>query len=183
MVRNVPTIMETWRWLFTGYVDWHSLATLLAELCAPQEDRQLVARAWQAADIAFTAVEERVAEGTSGMLWKPLKKLMRLAQRRRALDKPQGILPAGQSWLPESFANVSMGPSGGSSAGLDMSMNAADVSLPTDFGFGLDPLDDSWMNWQGFVDDLAQNSFIGWSTSLVPFHQQETSSGGWPNMQ
>jgi len=171
-----------WHWLFTGYVDWHSLATLLAELCAPQDDRQLVARAWQAADIAFAAVEERVAEGTSGMLWKPLKKLMRLARRRRALDEPGGDLPLGQSWLPESFANVSMQPSSGS-GGLDTLMNVADTSLPTDFGFGLDPLDDSWMNWQGFVDDLAQNSFIGWSTSLAPFHQQDSGSGGWPSMQ
>lgn len=159
-----------WHWLFEGYVDWHPLATILAELCSPQTDSQLVERAWKAADKAFAHVAARVAEGTSGTLFQPIKKLMRMAQQRRAMEQPK-LYPTSQAqlaWPVQSLMPVS------SEAPLsNAAMSGMNTSMSMDFDFNINMMDDSWMNWQGFVDDLAsQNSYIGWTSNL----------GGWPQL-
>lgn len=177
-------VCEPWTWLFHAYVDWHPLAILLAELCSPQTDALLVQRAWRQADYAFENVASKIAEGTQGTLWKPLRNLMRMAQQRRALD--QALLPpvSGQEWIsPTAATTMPMSQPAstmpmGSMSGLDTMSSGLDPSLPTDFGFGSLPLDDSWMNWQGFVDDMTQNSYTGWTPSMPPFPPND-GAGGW----
>ena len=70
------------RWLVTIYVQWHALAVALAELCV-QTEGSLVQRAWKAVDAVFDRSADRVADSNSGLLWRPIKKLMRKAQLQR----------------------------------------------------------------------------------------------------
>lgn len=172
----IQGVSEPWNWLFEGYVDWHPLAVCLAELCSPQEDSQLVDRAWRVVDIMFAVVARQIAEGTQGTLWKPLRKLMRMAQQRRAVDQAQTRQALGDP-LTATQGDM-MAPS--EITAIDTAMRGLDASLPTDFATGSYPMDDPWMNWQGFVDDVALNSYNEWATSLLPF-QPDTSSGGWPS--
>lgn len=187
-----------WHWLFKSYVDWHPLAIILAELCSPacQHDPLLVERAWAAVDAAFRRLGTRVAEGTSGSLWQSLRKLFRMAQRRRAMDRslsyattattttaaPVAPSPTWPTWPVLEGQGVAMSTGaggGGDQMGLlDMDLTTGGMSQApgtgAEFDYGrMGLMDDSWMNWQGFVDDLAQNSYIGFTTDL----------GSWPQMQ
>lgn len=163
-----------WHWMFEGWVDWHPLAVLLTELCSPQHDQQLVQRAWQVADVAFDRIALSVAEGTRGMLWKPLKKLMRIAQRKRALDQPQPLVVPTSGWANDDAASLLLEQSD-----LSTIMTRLDTSAAAGFDFTTGQMDDSWMNWQGFVDDLAQNSYTGWTTDIMPF-QPAAALDDWP---
>ncbi|KAG8533463.1 uncharacterized protein KY384_002246 [Bacidia gigantensis] len=71
-----------WRWFFKTYVQWHALATTLAELCV-QTKGPLVERAWRIVDIVFDDWAARIADSPNGMLWRPMKKLMTKAQTKR----------------------------------------------------------------------------------------------------
>lgn len=167
-------ITQPWHWMFEGWVNWHPLAVLLTELCSPQHDQQLVQRAWQVADAAFGQVALSVAEGMQGMLWKPLRKLMRIAQRKRALDQPQPSKVLEPGWASDNAASIPLEQSDPSTM-----IAVSDMSTAADFDFTMGEMDDSWMNWQGFVDDLTQNSYMGWTTDIMPF-QPVPSIGDWP---
>ena len=77
-----------WRWFFKTYVQWHSLATTLAELCIQTRGVQ-VERAWRIVDTVFDDWAARIADSRSGMLWRPMKKLMAKAQAKRAQTRSQ----------------------------------------------------------------------------------------------
>ena len=71
-----------WRWFFKTYVQWHSLATTLAELCV-QTKGPLVEKAWRIVDLVFDDLSARIADSPNGMLWRPMKKLRSKAQAKR----------------------------------------------------------------------------------------------------
>ena len=77
-----------WRWFFKTYVQWHSLATTLAELCIQTKGAQ-VERAWRIVDAVFDDWAARIADSPTGMLWRPMKKLMAKAQAKRAQTRMQ----------------------------------------------------------------------------------------------
>ncbi|KAL1301857.1 hypothetical protein AAFC00_006042 [Neodothiora populina] len=192
-----------WHWMFESYVNWHSLAVVLAELCSSSlQNTELVERAWRTAESNFEYVAVKVAEGANGGLWKPIRKLMRMARRRRAMHQAQMQAATSQAQayqpntqqqqqqqqqqeLPMTSTTTAM------STNLDLfasmvSTTPASIptdsltdgepasTLPMDYDLSMGQMDDSWMNWQGFVDDLAQNSYIGWTMNM--------GVGSWPAM-
>jgi hypothetical protein len=74
--------VTAYRWLFSVYVTWHALAVTLAELCT-HTDGPLVQHAWTVVDTVFETIASRIADSNQGMLWHPIKKLMKKAQRQR----------------------------------------------------------------------------------------------------
>jgi hypothetical protein len=159
---------EPWHWLIKGFVDWHGLAVLLAELCNPdQYDPQLVERAWTVALLAFDTLSEQIAEGVQGPLWKPMKKLMRSAQKKR---QDRGSFSASTTTATiTNNTDVALGFQGHLSAYTTsaMDMLALDpLTGPPENGWTdtseLDPLQASWFNWQSFTDDLAMSNGYGW---------------------
>ena len=96
---------------------------------------------------------------------------MKMAQKRRALDEAQTLPGTDSTW----FAQTSMASLPGATD-LGTAMGGLEASLPADLDFGMGSVDDSWMNWQGFMDDMTQNSGMGWTDS-VGFPPQWASDG------
>lgn len=168
-----------WHWYFNGFVSWHPLATLLTELCSSQSNRELVERAWRSAEIVFSIEASKIAEGSAGPIWRPLKKLMVMARQHKATElhvKHDDLLRAGldPGSLPtpdqvnrhpgqdynqyQSSSSRQYGeewPSSRQHFELDGSLQEMSTSL-------FDNLDDSWANWQGFVDDVARGNSADW---------------------
>jgi hypothetical protein len=67
------------KWVGRKWVQWHPLAVILAELCI-QTEGPLVDRAWAVVESAWNKYGERVADTEGGMLWKPIKRLLKKAQ-------------------------------------------------------------------------------------------------------
>ncbi|KAI4731466.1 hypothetical protein E4T49_00682 [Aureobasidium sp. EXF-10728] len=152
---------EPWHWIIKGFVDWHGLAVLLAELCNPdQYDAQLLERAWTVGLLSFDELSGQIAEGTQGPLWRPIKKLMRVAQKKRqerSILAPTMVMPG----LSDDYVDDL-------SAYTTSAMDLMPMNAVTDVGQGWntmssDPLQASWFNWQSFTDDVASlNNGYSW---------------------
>ena len=94
-----PTVAH-WRWYFNTRVQWHALAATLAELCV-QDKGPLVERAWKVVDAVFEQWASHIADSRSGMLWRPIKKLMSKAQSKRAESRMQNMSITPQQPLPQ----------------------------------------------------------------------------------
>ncbi|KAI5250278.1 hypothetical protein E4T43_00022 [Aureobasidium subglaciale] len=192
-------LFQPWHWYFRSFAGWHPLAVLLAELSARQGDQMLVDRAWDVAESAYVVEANKVADGTSGLLWKPLVKLMGMARQRRDFDMRSRNRHNGQveSYLQTQSQLLSRSQASGISsssepghsepedASLDWRFNNSlpytagpesfdtwlnDLeTLPQDFELGLETGNTPWMNWQGFVDDVTQYSFEGWESGVPDF--------------
>lgn len=80
-----PPSQELIPWAWKNWVQWHALAVLLAEMSTRPFDTH-AERAFQIASGAFHHYARIVADSQSGMLWKPIARLM-----RRVQDMRQGI--------------------------------------------------------------------------------------------
>jgi hypothetical protein len=69
-------------WYFTTYVPWHTLAVALAELCNETQG-PLADRAWAVVEKCYNKYSDRVADTKEGMLWRPIKSLLKRAQAAR----------------------------------------------------------------------------------------------------
>ncbi|KAK2625532.1 hypothetical protein QTJ16_004844 [Diplocarpon rosae] len=74
--------IKKWGWLFQTYIQWHAIAFILGELCV-RPNSSMVDRAWRAISIIFTDWPATEPHGKTGMLWKPMRKLMAKAARKR----------------------------------------------------------------------------------------------------
>ncbi|KAI9894693.1 MAG: hypothetical protein M1814_002049 [Vezdaea aestivalis] len=74
---------SSFRWLAQTYVQWHALAVTCAELCIKVEG-PMVERAWMILEPAYQEIAENVADSEKGMLWRPIKKLIKKAREERA---------------------------------------------------------------------------------------------------
>ncbi len=72
-------------WYFETYVPWHSIAVALAELCN-ETHGPLADRAWAIIDKCYDKCSDRVADSKDGMLWRPIKSLLKKAQAARNRD-------------------------------------------------------------------------------------------------
>ncbi|KAH6625535.1 hypothetical protein C7974DRAFT_202685 [Boeremia exigua] len=78
---EVPSLeLKPWAW--KNWVQWHALAVLLAELSVRLSD-PLADRAFEVASNAYRYYARIVADSQSGLLWKPIARLMRRVQRAR----------------------------------------------------------------------------------------------------
>jgi hypothetical protein len=154
---------EPWHWVIKGFVDWHGLAVLLAELCNPdQYDAQLLERAWNIGLISFDELSGQIAEGTQGPLWRPIKKLMRVAQKKR--QEKSTIPPA--TVIPQPSDNFTNDLTTYTTSAMDMMAMYPVSAAGQDWNtMASDPLQTSWFNWQSFTDDVATlNNGFGWGT-------------------
>jgi uncharacterized UPF0160 family protein len=76
----MPAELQPWAW--KNWVQWHALAVVLAELTVRSQDRSSD-RAYSVAAQSFRHYARLVADSESGLLWKPIARLMRRVQRMR----------------------------------------------------------------------------------------------------
>jgi hypothetical protein len=94
-------------WFLETYVPWHALAVALAELCK-ETVGPLANQAWAIIDRGYGKWGERIADSRDGILWRPIKSLMKKARAARAhgqsLAEPQSA-PSQPSLEPSSSAS------------------------------------------------------------------------------
>lgn len=73
---------QRYKWYWDTWVPWHPVSMALAELCKNPHGK-LAESAWPAVEKGYKLCSLRVADSSEGMLWKPVKKLYRKAQRLR----------------------------------------------------------------------------------------------------
>ncbi|QKX64187.1 uncharacterized protein TRUGW13939_11360 [Talaromyces rugulosus] len=180
------------KWVGRTWVQWHPLAVVLAELCV-QTKGPLVDRAWAVVESVWNTYGERVADTTEGMLWKPLKRLLKKAQAayQEAATKREvqiGDMPTkgiiaqplpdpmfdlsqmaineyNQSLLLSGHAPVD--PQVSPEHNFDASYNMIPIpqdNINTDYGNEI-----NWAVWQGFLMDTE-----------VPYSIEENAFEPWP---
>lgn len=82
------TDLASWEW--KDWIPWYALAVVLAELCRTPTG-PIADRAWTAARELYQRHARPASDLESGMLWKPLTKLMRRVQRERPGASPEPI--------------------------------------------------------------------------------------------
>ncbi|KAH7308808.1 hypothetical protein BKA65DRAFT_559678 [Rhexocercosporidium sp. MPI-PUGE-AT-0058] len=78
------------RWAWFNWVKWYALAVLLAELCGPVKGPE-TDHSYVVAQQTFIEYAQVVADSESGMLWRPIVKLMRRVQRLRGGSTVEGM--------------------------------------------------------------------------------------------
>lgn len=172
-------------WYFNTYVPWHTLAVALAELCH-ETHGPLADRAWAVIDKGYDKWSDRVADSKRGMLWRPIKSLMKRAQAARAralepvsphppLQEPVVDLALLETKVTERLPNLTLDPSQSQSAfynpavGVDQTpypLFGADCFLLTDMPLALPAMEGfeegvDWDDWNEFVLDVyAVNPYV-----------------------
>ena len=155
-----------WNWHCRTHVQWHALAATLAELCVRNRG-SLVDRAWTIVDAVFDESGTRIADSKSGMLWRPIKKLMSKAQSKRNEAKIAAdiLLPQQQQPLPQlaplapsqdsSYGNPPYHPN--SVLGISQKYDL-DQGMPSDIMSTLNVNDSmdtiNWAQWDEFMQEF-----------------------------
>jgi hypothetical protein len=192
MFENDPKSVQ-FKWVGRTWVQWHPLAVVLAELCV-QTKGPLVDRAWAAVESVWNIFGERVADSTDGILWKPLKRLLkkaRAAYQEAALkrDDAHRIGDITANGVSQSFSDPMFGLSQmeideynpslllSSRAPADAQMAPLWKNSDTSFSMNPIPLNTintdysnqaNWAVWQGFLMD-----------SEVPYSMEENAFEAW----
>jgi hypothetical protein len=158
-MQPMPPELQCWAW--KNWVQWHALAVVLAELTV-RPTGPLSDRAYSIATKSFHYYAKIVADSESGMLWRPIAKLMRRVQRARhnvyTESKDEGSGEHGSSY-----------PIGCEMNDLDPNYGQdADMFDFTDWGFddhefeslpGLSTRHEdqgtSWLVWDAFLQDVV----------------------------
>jgi hypothetical protein len=159
-----PEDLAPWAW--KSWVQWHALAVALAELMV-KPTGHLADRAYAAATQCFTRYTTLIADGDSGMLWKPIARLMHRVQRLRqppthelsphnSLITPALALHADDALPQGTIDNFETIPSNY----WDLQPDFTNLFTNGDFGI-YDKLDNihgledtQWLAWDCFLQDL-----------------------------
>jgi len=168
-------------WLWYTWVPWYQLAVTIAELCI-QNKGSLVERAWTAVNIAFDRYSKLIADSNTGMLWRPLEKLMNVARINRSkAQKPPLSTVLGdlhddnhgrteQESLSDHIKSVSLQPMEATQEQLaTLSVSQAlpydlyPIAFTEDTGFNMQNeawsnngySQMAWTNWENFIDDYT----------------------------
>lgn len=90
-------------WYFNTYVPWHTLAVGLTELCTDTQG-PLADKAWKIIEKGYDKWSERVADGKDGMLWRPVKHLLKRAQAAR--QRAQKPMVAKHAYEPSTLHGI-----------------------------------------------------------------------------
>jgi hypothetical protein len=164
-------------WAWKSWVPWHALAIVLAELCIrPQEASS--ERSYRLAKESFKHYASRIADSDSGMLWKPVSKLMRRADKAMAEHSiTPGTVARAMDLTPMKFEDTIPQPRSTSTTEVfDSLPSGTDPGFPTDIGplpLNLDwpaingtsevdnfetDIDTSWLNWDLFLVDVNSST-------------------------
>lgn len=91
-----------WFWFFQSYVPWHVIAVALAELCA-EPTGPLADQAWEGIEFHYNKWSEFVADTKDGMIWRPVRNLMKRA--RAARRRERGLSESQASTTPTAIRN------------------------------------------------------------------------------
>ncbi len=159
---DFKTSPEFAKWAWFSWLKWYALAIVLAELCShPWDERHT--RAWQTAQTSYEAYATLVADAETGLLWKPIQRLMRKASsvaqvkvrstnvntaavsHGEVVDEYQQALQT-TNWTAYAHTNLHLEET------LNFDFPAFDDAQAVD----TDPM--SWIHWDMFVDDMGQSA-------------------------
>lgn len=137
--------LGTWQWYFRGYIQWHSLAVVIAEL-GHSTNRQFATNAWAVLDPILATWDDEYKSKNGEPAWDHVSSLIDKARQMRrrnfpdATDGPSATasMPVSQPLLPEqgqiaqmSGSNVNHGPnpSWHSETSFDYGSSTSDVQL------------------------------------------------------
>lgn len=171
------------KWISQTYVQWHAISVTAAELCVNTHG-PMVERAWTIIEPAFAHAARHVADSDTGMLWRPIRKLMKRARKVRQIylssrSSPASAFPPvqGQDLSSADDTTVNPNSAGQHSGGSPFSMQGLYQTAPvapaapfdwdpwltaattTDASSYQDEYTQnlhqmSWTNWQGFIDEV-----------------------------
>ncbi|KAI7379945.1 hypothetical protein KC336_g19086, partial [Hortaea werneckii] len=145
-------------WSWNTWIPWYAIAVVLAELCrSPQSPIAL--RSWRAAEESYAVYAQRVADGQSGLLWRPVERLMQKARAlwRRPVPRAESGVDT-QKWVSDTSALPSNPPTqlGSDVAAPYMDMSSMPSTLPPADG------DEamSWFDWEYFLEGLDDDGMM-----------------------
>ncbi|XMA08950.1 hypothetical protein WAI453_001741 [Rhynchosporium graminicola] len=194
LLKHASSTFNTWAWF--SWVKWYVLAVLLAELCGPVKG-SAADDAYVVAQKTFVRYARVVADSESGMLWRPIVKLMRRVQELRGgtMEGMSNPVPSPASaskevasdnpeFVPRQFADLD----------INQQPLLQNVGIPFDQSFQnsntmsylvsgaqalescanvqLDTLPDynvPWTNWDNFLEDVDNTSNVDWSMDWQNF--------------
>lgn len=147
-------------WAWKSWVQWHALAIVLAELCS-QPTGERSDTIYSIAVQSFNRYASLIADTETGMLWKPIAKLMRrLEQLRNACRVSEPVSNAATMIdVNESMGFASLDP-WVINYGLDSNTGAENLFIPEDHQITA-TYGDPQLNWSIFIDDLNTDYPIG----------------------
>ena len=157
------TKQEFVQWAWFGWPKWYALAIVLAELCTargPEADR-----AWEIARRSYDDYAQLVADARSGLLWKPIAKLMRQVKTIREAQpaKPNDTFGQDFFYIREDGSAQLLPHNESSAASMELSIDAFDNSLPHDSDlpshYMLEIEDLSWLTWNDLMEDINSGDF------------------------
>lgn len=143
------------QWAWFKWVKWFALAVVLAELCTA---RGISAdRAWLVAQQSFDDYATIVADNKSGLLWKPIAKLMQRVRKLRETqtETAQDIAPiadgtrANIQWRDYGLGDLEPRPDD------QISTLASETHSGSEFATKMDTdVDMTWFNWDLLIEDI-----------------------------
>lgn len=155
------------QWAWFSWVKWYALAVVLAELCSAR-DGELADRAWRVAQASYDNYAKLVADTESGLLWKPIMKLMRKVQQvkgeQRAAQQTlerNDALARYQYWSGgmADATSANMLPTPASSVGATYSEHGHEgVGMMYQQHSQATTDDMSWLHWELLIDDINESN-------------------------
>jgi hypothetical protein len=152
------------QWAWFKWVKWYALAVVLAELCTAHGTR--ADHAWIVAQRSYSDYANIVADTKSGLLWKPIARLMqrvnalRMARTEKsyhAVPLPMDAEPIDMQWNNDVLNNIS--PT--SSSNMEPRSEEHTFTLPDQANISdkihIDndtDVDMSWLYWDLLIEDI-----------------------------
>lgn len=167
LVKQKTSEFAPWAWY--SWVKWYALAVVLAELSTGScgEEHQ---RAWTVAQECYSRYAILVADSDSGLLWKPIARLMNRVRK---------------IWSKENIAMVSRGENNsiydshqGNQEWLQSPVNLTDGGISGINGLVIDASTvDPVYSENYFMDDINSTSWQSWEQFLNDANQIEDTQG------
>ena len=164
-----PPELQPWAW--KNWVQWHALAVLLAELTVRPQDPSSD-KAYLVAIQSFHHYAQLVADSESGLLWKPVVKLMRRVRRIREGTQQARFPTTSNSTMEVPDNNVSHSEQ--PSFGLfdeHGTFDSANLGSEINFSTSLYRNNDSQFIEQCSGTELGNDTpWLAWDTFIRDFH-------------
>jgi hypothetical protein len=156
------------QWAWFKWVKWFALAVVLAELCTARGSS--ADRAWTVAQQSFDDYATIVADSKSGLLWKPIAKLMQRARsiREAQTAKLQDVTPTpdgnhvGIQWRDYGLGDLE------SRLDDQASTLTSETNTGGDFPTKMDTdVDMTWFHWDLLIEDIETGG-LDLDTDLFP---------------
>lgn len=135
-------------WFLQTWVPWHAIAVALAELCA-EPTGPLADQSWEAIQYHYNKWSDYVADTKDGMIWRPVKHLLKRAKAARGREA--GLGGSQVSTMTSALADTNIYNSGSALDSVSSSMVNKNYHGPSTIGQ---------------CDSIVQNSYGGMGFEL-----------------